>query len=75
MHGWEQVETNTEMAALRFKDGKYTSFENVTKYATPDLAYSVDIERFDAKVAGRETQSPWFCASQASFGVKTALGS
>ena len=56
--GWEQVERNTEMAASRFIDGLVTGFENVTKFATPDLAYTVDIERFSAKLAGRGDRVP-----------------
>lgn len=46
------------MAASRFIDGVATRFENVTKYATPNLAYTVDIERFNAKLAGTEDIVP-----------------
>jgi ketosteroid isomerase-like protein len=58
--GWEQVEVekNTEMAASRFADGVVTGIENVTKYATPDLGYTVDVERFSAKLAGRADVVP-----------------
>ncbi len=56
--GWEQVERNTEMAASRFVDVVVTGFENVTKYATPELGYTVDVERFSAKVAGRADMVP-----------------
>lgn len=56
--GWEQVERNTEMAASRFIDGIVTGFENVTKYATPELAYTLDIERFNAKLAGKGDMVP-----------------
>ena len=54
MHGWEQVAKNTEFAASRFKGGQGGSFENVVKYATQDLGYIVDIERFEVKVGGKE---------------------
>ena len=50
------------MAVSRFISGAVTAFENVTKYATPDLAYTVDIERFSAKLAGKGTWSRWPCA-------------
>lgn len=56
--GWEQVEKNTEMAASRFIDGVVTGFENVAKYATPELAYTVDVERFRARLAGKEDVVP-----------------
>ena len=56
--GWEQVEKNTEMAASLFIDGVVTGFENVSKYATPELGYAVDIERFNAQLAGTEDIVP-----------------
>ncbi len=54
MLGWEQVAKNTEFAASRFKGGQVKGFENVAKYATSDLGYIVEIERYEAEVAGRE---------------------
>ncbi len=58
MHGWKQVAENTEFAASRFRGGENSSFENVAKYATPDLAYIVEIERYKAKLVGREGIAP-----------------
>jgi ketosteroid isomerase-like protein len=52
--GWENVEDRMERAASRWSEGKVTGFENVVKYATPDLGYIVEIERFRAKVGGSE---------------------
>ncbi len=54
MHGWEEVARNTELAASRFKGGQVKGFENVVKYATHDLGYIVEIERYEAKVGGKE---------------------
>ena len=54
MHGWEQVARNTEFAASQFKGWQAGSFENVVKYATQDLGYIVEIERYEGKVGGRE---------------------
>ena len=48
--GWEQVAANARRAATHYRDGGATGFERVTKYATPDLAYMVEIERYQAKV-------------------------
>ena len=53
MHGWEQVAKNTEFAASRFKGGR-GSFENVVKYVTHDLGYTVEIERYEGKVGRSE---------------------
>ena len=36
-------------AASHYRDGRVTSFERVAEYATPDLAYIVEIERYEAR--------------------------
>ena len=56
--GWEQVARNMEMAASRFRDAVDAASEDVTKYATQELAYTVDIERFSARLAGTEGVVP-----------------
>jgi ketosteroid isomerase-like protein len=56
--GWKQVAETMERAASRYRDGEFTGFENVAKYVTPDLAYLVEVERFKAKVGGREELAP-----------------
>jgi ketosteroid isomerase-like protein len=43
-------------------DGRATDFEPISKVVTSELAYTVEIERAEAKVAGRE--------EQANFGVR-----
>lgn len=52
--GWEQVEETMERAASNYRDGGATGFETLATYVTPDLAYLVEIERFEAKVGGEE---------------------
>jgi ketosteroid isomerase-like protein len=56
--GWDEVAKTLERAASQFRDGEATGFENVAKYITPDLAYTVEIERCQAKVEGREDVTP-----------------
>jgi len=56
--GWEQAAATMERAASNYRDGEITSFENVAKYVTPELAYVVEVERYQAKVGGREDFSP-----------------
>ncbi len=51
--GWEQVEETMERAAANYRDGGATRFETLARYVTSDLAYLVELERFEAKV-GRE---------------------
>jgi ketosteroid isomerase-like protein len=52
--GWEQVAETMERAAEHYKDGGASGFETLAKYATPGLAYLVEVERFEAKVGGEE---------------------
>lgn len=52
--GWEQVEEAMERAASNYSDGRATGFETVRTYVTPDLAFLVEVERFEAKVGGKD---------------------
>ncbi len=52
--GWEQVAEVMEHGVSQYRDGYATGVEIVAKYVTPELAYVVEIERFEAKVGGRE---------------------
>ena len=52
--GWKQVAETMERAASNYRDAEATSFETVATYVTPDLAYLVEVERFKAKVGGKE---------------------
>ena len=59
VRGWEQVAKVMERAASARRDGVATSFEIVAKYVTAELAYVVEVERFEAKVGGREEITPF----------------
>lgn len=50
--GWERVAATMEHAASNLRDGEITDFETVAKYATPELAYVVWIERSEGRVGG-----------------------
>lgn len=52
--GWAQVAETMDRAAAHYSDGKATGFERVGGYVTPDLAYVVEVERFEARIAGRK---------------------
>jgi ketosteroid isomerase-like protein len=56
--GWDEVAPTLERAASHYRDGETTGFENVAKYITPALAYTVEMERMQAKVGGREDITP-----------------
>src|SRR5215212_4009750 len=58
VRGWEQAAATMERAASNYRDGEITGFENVAKYVTPELAYIVEVERYQAKVGGREEITP-----------------
>ena len=57
-HGWKQVAETLERANANFKDGEVTSFENVARYVTPDMACTVELEHFRARVYGRKDVAP-----------------
>lgn len=56
--GWDEVAKTLEGAASHYRDGELTGFETVAKSVTPELAYLVEMERFEAKVGAREDAIP-----------------
>jgi ketosteroid isomerase-like protein len=56
--GWDEVAKTLERAASHYRDGEATGFENVAKNITPELAYTVEMERCQAKVEGRDDITP-----------------
>jgi ketosteroid isomerase-like protein len=58
VRGWEQVAATMERAASHYRDGEIVGFENVAQHGTPELAYIVEVERYQAKVGGREGITP-----------------
>jgi len=58
MRGWEQAAVTMERAATLYREGEIVGFENVAKCITPELAYMVELERYQAKVGGREEITP-----------------
>jgi ketosteroid isomerase-like protein len=57
--GWDEVAETMDRGAAPFRDGKFLSAETIQKHVTSELAYVVEIERGEAKVAGREEITPW----------------
>jgi ketosteroid isomerase-like protein len=52
--GWKQAAETIERAASNYRDGEAIGFETLAKYGTPELAYIVEMERYQAKIGGGE---------------------
>ncbi len=58
VRGWENVARALEGAAANYRDGEATGYERIVTYEGPEIAYTVEIERVQAKVGGREAITP-----------------
>src|SRR5215204_6377187 len=56
--GWDEVARTLERAASHYTSGELTGFDNLSKYVTAELAYLVEMERFEAKVGPRADVAP-----------------
>lgn len=54
LRGRPGVEEAGNRAASNYSDGRALSFENIATYTAGDLGYTVEIERFEAKVGGSD---------------------
>jgi len=52
--GWLMVEETMDRAAANYRDGRATGFDRFSAHVTPDLAYLVEVERFEATVIGQD---------------------
>jgi ketosteroid isomerase-like protein len=57
-HGWTEVSATLDGAAENYRDGEAVGFENISTVLTPDLAYTVEIERYRARVGGVKELTP-----------------
>ena len=58
VRGWSEVSATLDRAAENYRDGEVVGFENVSTVITPDLAYTVEIESYRARVGGAEELTP-----------------
>jgi ketosteroid isomerase-like protein len=58
VRGWSEVSATLDRAAANYRDGEIVGFENVSTVITPDLAYTVEIETYRARVGGAEQLTP-----------------
>lgn len=56
--GWENAAATMDRAATNYRDGEATGFERISEYATGDLAYVIEVERFRSKVGGGDKLVP-----------------
>jgi ketosteroid isomerase-like protein len=56
--GLNQVRFAAEHAAMNYTGGRAIGFELFAKCVTHDLAYLVEVERYEAKVGGRDDLTP-----------------
>jgi len=56
--GWQAVSKRWDWAGRQFKGGS-VSYENVTTVVSSELAYTTDIETFEARMEGMEKPARW----------------
>jgi len=59
VRGWAGVADRLDFAASRFQDGRPIDFEKVALIVGTDVASLVEIERWEARVGGREETTPF----------------
>jgi ketosteroid isomerase-like protein len=58
VRGWSNVSATLDRAAENYRDGEVVGFENVSTVIGTDLAYTVEIESYRARVGGAEEMTP-----------------
>jgi ketosteroid isomerase-like protein len=48
--GWSEVDAAMDRTAANYRDGAATAFETATRHVTPELAYTVWVERFTTTI-------------------------
>jgi ketosteroid isomerase-like protein len=56
--GWKECAETMERAATLYRDGRAIGFDGVSQHLTADLACIAEVERYEAKVGGRDEVSP-----------------
>jgi ketosteroid isomerase-like protein len=56
--GWSEVSATLDRAAENYQEGEVVGFENVSTVISSDLAYTVEIESYRAKVGGAADLAP-----------------
>lgn len=56
--GWNEVSMRLDRAAANYRDGEVVGFDNVSTVVTPNLAYTVEVESYQARVGGASELTP-----------------
>jgi ketosteroid isomerase-like protein len=56
--GWSEVSATLDRAAKNYRDGEVIGFENVSTVITSDLAYTLEVESYRARVGGAADITP-----------------
>lgn len=56
--GWSEVSATLDRAADNYRDGEVVGFDNVSTVVTGDLAYTVELESYRARVGGASEATP-----------------
>src|SRR5437667_7863490 len=56
--GWTKAAATMDRAATNYRDGEVIGFERIAEYATAELGYIIEIERFQSKVGGADKLVP-----------------
>jgi ketosteroid isomerase-like protein len=70
--GMDQIQEAGRRAASNYRDGRALEFETYAKYVTTDLAYILEVERFEAKVGGSDEMTPIALRRPADSVIQTA---
>lgn len=71
--GWSDVSATLDRAAGNYRDGEVVGFDVSTVIAS-DLAYTVELESYRARVGGRRTSLRWRFGSRPSSDARRASG-
>ena len=58
VRGWSGVSAMLDRAAEHYRDGEAVGFENVSTVVGADLAYTVEVESYQARLGGAEEMTP-----------------
>lgn len=58
VRGWSDVSATLDRAASHYRDGEVVGFENVSTVVGADLAYTVELESYRARVGGAAEMTP-----------------
>lgn len=67
VRGWTQVSQALDFASSRFRDGQVRSFELFVEYEVSDQSTIFEIERWEARVGGREDVSSFVLRVTSTF--------